>query len=423
MICFFNYRRLGWLTGCEFTSQTDRINQEFDLFFKQNQTASTVLGIACHEPDPDVYQYISNCLNQYCKKYCKTLIIVTDNIYQKLVVNWPVDHVYFVNYWAEMTFRHAKHQQQQYNIDAHKALCLTGTMDRINRIGMLAAFFNKNRLDQLRYSWIMPDEVVAPGTVNNSKKICNQFGVDYNNLEFHAHDAKINELSQSVLVSDKSYGTYKFKEQKFNLALEHWHYTKFSLVNETVFERRNNFSVTEKTWMAVYNRHPFLVINHPGVNTWLNQQGIQTIDQLIDVDFDCMILNHEKINRAVDITADLLSTNRYNKKLVDMAEQNLLIMRQQHDQSQTTLADLAARLNIHVETLLDQTLEPWAQETSWYSAKNAEQLWVNFYNEIKVPDWPECSTRKDFNSLPEWIQQELLTRTPKILKGISWLVD
>ncbi len=418
MICFFNYRRFGWLGQCEFESQTDRINQELDLFFKQNQAASTVLGIACHEPDPNIYQYISNCLNQYCKKYSKALIIVTDNIYQKLVIDWPVEHVYFINYWGEMAFRHAKHQQPQYNVDAHKALCLTGTMNRINRIGILAAFFNKNQLDQLRYSWIMPDEGDAPGTVNDSKKICTQFGVDYNDLEFHAHNAKINELSQSVLDNDKS--TYKFKEHQFNLALEHWHYTKFSLVNETVFKRRNNFSVTEKTWMAVYNRHPFFVINHPGANKWLNQQGIQTIDQLIDVDFDCMILNHEKINCAVDITADLLSTNRYDKKLVDIAEQNFLILQQQHNQSQCILADLAARLNIHVETLLYQILEPWAQQTSWYPAKNTEQLWVNFYNKIKGPDWPECSTREDLNSLPEWIQKELVTRTPKILKGTSW---
>jgi len=37
--------------------------------------------------------------------------------------------------------------------------------------------------------------------------------------------------------------------------------------------------------------------------------------------------------------------------------------------------------------------------------KNAD-LWVNEYNNIKDPSWPECQTHLDFESLPEWIQDE-----------------
>lgn len=34
--------------------------------------------------------------------------------------------------------------------------------------------------------------------------------------------------------------------------------------------------------------------------------------------------------------------------------------------------------------------------------------WINFYNNIKDPSWPECCNEYEFWKLPDWIQQEIL---------------
>jgi len=410
-VCFFNYRRLGRLTGQSQFKNFDPVDQTLDYFFKQHQTELTVVGLACHDCAPDVYQIISDRLSLYCKKYSKKLIIVADSFYQGSDIDWSTDQVYFVDYWALLTVRHAASRQQQYNADQSQALCLTGTMDRLNRIGILAGLFKRKKLNQIRYSWLMPDHKINPEAINNCVEICKKFNVDYDQLENHAVNFAVNELDQAVLVADKSYKIYKFKEHQFNLALTHWNNTKFSLINETVFEHRDNFSVTEKTWMAVYNQHPFFVINHPGVNRWLNQQGIHTIDQLVDQDFDLMPLDIHKIDRAVDITVDLLDNNCYNSLLTDLVAKNFSIMQDKCKQSQFTICDLATQINVDPTDILNHLLEPWAQEKNWQhtNVKSSDQQWVDFYNNIRDPSWPDCYTKKDFDSLPNWIQQEILT--------------
>jgi hypothetical protein len=52
--------------------------------------------------------------------------------------------------------------------------------------------------------------------------------------------------------------------------------------------------------------------------------------------------------------------------------------------------------------------------------------WVEFYNEIKDPNWPDCKDEGQFSSLPENIQQECITvfgYTPGQFRKTSKLVD
>ena len=405
-VCFFNYRSIG--------ESTDENSNTciFDQFFDQHQSSQIVVGLACHDAAPFAYEAISTRLHYYCKKNSKKLIIVADRIYQHLAVNWPVGDLYFVDYWPMLVRRHALAKQEQYHADACQALCLTGTMDRINRIGMLAVFFKREQLDQVRYSWLMPDSDLNLTRYNASKDICDQIGVNYQQLEAVSKHAEINETPHAVLNLLESDKIYKFKEKQFNLDPIHWRKTKFSLVTETIFNSRNHFCITEKTWMAVYNRHPLLIINHPGANQWINQQGIVTVDKLVAPEFDNMCLDWAKLNLCADITMDLLNTQYYDQQLLQIAEQNFLVMQRICEYSEQTLTGLAQSLNLALESIQEQLLEPWLQETTWKNhnvfVSGAGQLWNNFYNNIKDPSWPDCSSQHDFEKLPVLIQQEIL---------------
>ena len=45
------------------------------------------------------------------------------------------------------------------------------------------------------------------------------------------------------------------------------------------------------------------------------------------------------------------------------------------------------------------------QEEIWGSPTQ----WQVFYERVRDPGWPDCSTEKDFHDLPDIIQKELIT--------------
>ena len=40
--------------------------------------------------------------------------------------------------------------------------------------------------------------------------------------------------------------------------------------------------------------------------------------------------------------------------------------------------------------------------------KNSQTQWINFYEQVKGPSWPDCYTEEDFVNLPEHIQRECI---------------
>lgn len=412
-VSFFNFRQVGYLNTQMDQTTMLAAEQDFAYFFNQNQTSSVVIGLACHDCAPESYQYIAQHLYQHCVDRGLQLIIIADAIYQHHILNWPSVDIYYVNYWPMMVERHSKFRQQQYNPTANQLLCLTGTMDRINRIGIVAAFYKRGCIDSIRYSWMLPSKEHNILAFENSKKICNDLGVNIDDLILHSATA-INDTETSMLLMDlPQHKIFKLKEKQYNLQLQHWAETKFSIVNETVFKDQDHFSVTEKTWSAIYNKHPFFILNHPGANHYMNQHGVSTIDSLLDPNFDFMPLDKQKLNQAVTLSHMLLNDTAHNCKLQDLVESNFDAMMSNIQNSKRNLSMLAKRLGLALENIQEQLLEPWAHEPVWrnftVNKASADALWQNFYNNIKDPSWPNCPTQMDFESLPDWIQSEIVT--------------
>jgi hypothetical protein len=80
--------------------------------------------------------------------------------------------------------------------------------------------------------------------------------------------------------------------------------TYFSLVTETVFEQPWPFR-TEKIAKPIAIGHPFIVATNPGYYRDLHRLGFKTFGHVIDESFDQIENHQDRMDRIVDIVADL----------------------------------------------------------------------------------------------------------------------
>lgn len=78
----------------------------------------------------------------------------------------------------------------------------------------------------------------------------------------------------------------------------------FSLVTETIFDYPHTFR-TEKIWKPMIMQHPFVVAANTGYYRDLHSAGFRTFGHLIDESFDSIENSQDRINRIVDVVADI----------------------------------------------------------------------------------------------------------------------
>jgi hypothetical protein len=149
-------------------------------------------------------------------------------------------------------------------------LFFTGKPDKLQRILLLYLLQSQNLLDQCTYSFFM-----NPGMEKNSRK-CLPF---LSNLEFN----------EFITIHQKNPDNISIREQTVSLhyggiPYDHTLYSniKFRLVSETEMERRPPW-ITEKTWLTIANKVPFIIAGDLHSCKYLNKQGIQTFDNLFNV--------------------------------------------------------------------------------------------------------------------------------------------
>jgi hypothetical protein len=78
------------------------------------------------------------------------------------------------------------------------------------------------------------------------------------------------------------------------------HYTDtiFNIITETTFEN-DQLNLTEKSFKAMANCHPYLVIGDAGVNQHIKNLGFELYEDLIDYSFDSIEDNQIRLNQAL----------------------------------------------------------------------------------------------------------------------------
>ena len=284
----------------------------FDNLFKQIKNKSNIRIVLTNTHEGvDLYYFLEKIIelkNKYNLKKWQIIIITLNDIVKKFDKDiTPIYHPFLLydlarNY-NELTTKEILHKNE--------IIKLSTTFDYLNtKKDKFFLSYNKNCLKLHRSKFIL--WLIKTGIINNtlysllikkskSKEFISDFLSDpefnelvglwkyydeYELLGYSILDWNYLE-NQNDVYSNTTYTSYK-----------HYASTLFNIITETSHDKFS-LNLTEKSFKAIANCHPFLIIGDLRVNEKLKDFGFKLYDNLIDYSFDSIYDNTERLNGAL----------------------------------------------------------------------------------------------------------------------------
>ena len=365
-------------------------DQDFELLKQSLIDAPTLLIFTlCWEAIPlENWQHRLTALIDHANSQNKQVVLIINSWYRnqrQQLLNSGAKQILFLDYFLLLVYvrllQNSESKVAQYwNAKNTTWLFLTGKPNKPNRLEFLYFLYQQKLLNQCVWSLFVPadmqEELERSLTGLNKSQAAEwlqQFKRNPDNVE-------IIKMSSTVHYSGIPYGNI------YESAL-------FQVVPETKWEGKTPW-LTEKTWLSIVNRRPFMIFGVPGTNHALKSLGFDTYDKfLIDSGFDQaqhITARYESLARNIqhwlkilpEHEQELANITEYNyNKFISLANTNI-------DQLQTLHQDIHQLVSLKDEIQHAQ--------------------WKNWYARIKDPSWPECNKESDFEYLPDWIKRECI---------------
>ena len=291
---------------------TDKIETFCNNIAIKNPTHVFLTGL--WEP----YGYCSNCkiIDEYmCSRGIPTTWVVGD--WSKLSKRWLQlkSQVVFIDWpllrcYNEVVVKHKSDINTVWNPDAGRYLFLTGKPAKINRIGLLYKLHQHNLLQQCDHSLFMHQ-----GMWQQSKEIIPELS-DVEFAEFvNRYQQSPDNIIPNMQTDNMHYGGIPYDCGIYATSL-------FRLVSETNME----FSpptLTEKTWLTILNRQPFVIAGDRNVCQYLRQLGFETFDTMFEIPtYDNIHNPAERLDSTVEHVKQWLNGNFDKIKVKNMIDHN-----------------------------------------------------------------------------------------------------
>ncbi len=167
--------------------------------------------------------------------------------------------------------------------------------------------YNKNTTKTFRIQLIL--WLIKNGLIDDSYVSILIKNNNFNKRELDSNEIELNGLAEyydefdkiGFNVLDWDYPNHKndvFSNLKYTTK-SHYADTYFNIITETSFEN-NSLNLTEKSFKAFANCHPFLIIGDMDTHKYLQSLGFELYDELIDYSFDSMPDNQKRLNDALE---------------------------------------------------------------------------------------------------------------------------
>lgn len=336
----------------------------------------------------------------------KRLTFVLDWQFKKIESLWlPHANIRYVNYFIVWQCHRYPINNHCWNRQSDKAMLLTGGLDRINRIGLLAESYKTDFIKNLCFTIPYLDELTGQNVRNMIKMW------DINDPDAFFQYCIKNKTTGLTVNSAIRVGQDQPKDH--DMIVNIFRNTRFSIVSETAYANNSAAFITEKTWMAILNHHPFILVGNPGSCAALKSLGIQSIDHLLpvtDTDGEMCI---DKVNTAIKNADWLVNNRQHDDEIEKIVLHNFGIIKKLHQESLDSINDISTSLSIPPQELftaiINNTMHYVSERAKIGSIlRNDRKIrWCSFYENIKDPSWPICETPDDLDQLPEWIQDEI----------------
>lgn len=208
------------------------------------------------------------------------------------------------------------HPMPAWNQHPEKFLFLGGVPSRRNRIELLSYFYEERMLNDKQALW----SFFAPEDKNEIAK-CKEILSFYNDKEYDDFVNYANNKIDSKYSDAKEYSTASGVDWKANNYLETDFFKDPNYIHADVFTN-SSISViaeghvyppatdfrflTEKTWRAVINRHPFILVDCEQRKQFARDRGLNIFDSFYQLEYD----NERSLRNVVDNVKHFLANKQ-----------------------------------------------------------------------------------------------------------------
>lgn len=273
-----------------------------------------------------------------------------------------------------------------WNPDTKKFLFLTGKSNKIQRIRLLYKFAMHGMLSDAVWSLFFH---------NNEFKIAKTFLPELTDVEYkkfffdhccNPDNADIMENPNSLHYSGIPYGSMLYRN------------CDFQVISETNYA--DYAWITEKTWLSIINRRPFIIAGDTGTLKKLKNIGFRTFEQYLKIpNYNCLHDPEQRLDSIVTNTQDWLENiQKHRVAITQDIEHNFKKMLE------------LANLNLkNIQEIIDKyKLKSTPENLVPLVDAQDQARWNHWYQRVRDSSWPECKQEEDFFLLPDWIQKELI---------------
>ena len=106
------------------------------------------------------------------------------------------------------------------------------------------------------------------------------------------------------------------------ICTDHYDTRCFSIVNESQYGTYSHCYLTEKTWKAIFNFHPVIIVGAKHSLKYLKERGFDTFGDIFDESYDEIEDGNERLDRILNTVGNFLENNT-KTQLVDLRKKIL----------------------------------------------------------------------------------------------------
>lgn len=292
-------------------------NLELDLKNFLNSVTDddiTVLASTLWEVhSPNTLTFTNNFFKTISNKFDIQYHLLYNTAVDQLDSNWDnensTSYLFFLN-----KLTHAKKFFQQpfnakWNHTKFRFLFLTGKLTKRNRILPLLKFQESNLLNKDNCIWSSHYNPTLVKSVYDVVK--DSYGKRYIKDFLKRYHNNPDNIKLLNLNSTTHYDGIPFDHTLYEQ-------TSFSVISESELSQSLPVWITEKTWRAILNRHPFMFVGQPHTLKFLRSIGFKTFNEYLPYDYDCI----EDFDDRLDLVLKNLSWLKRNWNKLDFESIN-----------------------------------------------------------------------------------------------------
>lgn len=378
-----------------FDSSSNPVDTIVDQCIKSNQSV-IILTALWEAVDISAWQpALTQVITQiHTHRPTVTIILIINSWYrtQPILVAGITEVVYIDFFLLMVAYRLEEGDScaaKTWNANLDKFLFLTGKPDRLNRIRLLYKLKKHNLLSCCIWSFFINDAL---------KNRCLALLPELSTGEgsrFIEEQLRNPDLAP-IIMQDKS---LHYSGIPFDTTL--YENTLFQIISETDYITNNRSPwITEKTWLAIINRRPFIMAAAPGTLQKLKIMGFKTFEQYqLNKDYDYILDNEARLTAIVDNSQYWLS----------VIQQQSVDIQKDIDYNFSRMTELITSNYQQLQNVIERySLNCKINQIISFRDELQYATWINWYNRVRDPSWPDCAKEEDFSTLPLHIQKECI---------------